>query len=142
MNTRPETYQKQDSEPLKGMANFARWWSPKARSLSPSDIDAWLHSRTGDRHLFIEFKTQNEDLSKMGGQLEGLTSLTRRDGIQVLIVFDPYWNDPSSAPMDREAPLRVVVIRNGRVQPEQVTTLGRFSDCVWDWNWDKGPLAS
>ena len=77
----------------------------------------------------------------MGGQLEGLISLSRRPGQQVLIVFDPYWNDPSDTVMDPGAELRVQVIRKGRVQPEFTTTIGRLAATVFQWQWNEGALA-
>lgn len=141
MQTTPERYQKQSTQPLLGMANFRRWRHPDAQKISPSDIDAWQHARVGDRHLFTEFKTSNEDTSKMGGQLEGLLSLSRRPGIQVLIVFDPYWNDPSDTRMDPETPLRVQLLRSGQFVTVRPTTIGRFAQAVWDWQWNRGPLA-
>jgi hypothetical protein len=139
--TNPELFQLQDTRPLYGMANYHRWRHPRAEKISPSDIDAWQHSRTGDRHLFIDFKAAREGISKMGGQLEGLRSLSRRPGVQVLIVFDPFNEDCSDERMDPATPLRVKIIRNGEVRDGHGLTVGKFAQAVWDWQWGNGPLA-
>ena len=135
----PEAYQKH--APLYGMENFARWRHASQRRVSPSDIDAWQHARKGDRHLFLEFKTTNETVEKMGGQLEGLLSLSRKPGVQVVIVFDPYWNTTSTSMMDPDTPLTVKVLRGGVMLHPQQTTIGRFSEAIRGWQWNEGALA-
>lgn len=137
----PEAYQKQDEQPLYGFNNYARWRDKRAKRLSPSDIDAWQHARVGDRHLFLEFKAAREHARKVDGQLEGLLSLSRRPGMQVLVVFDPFHKDCSTDRMPEDMPLRARLLRGGLDKNVRNLTVGKMGAAVFDWQWNKGPLA-
>lgn len=134
---RPEVHQLGG---LLGMQQF-RWWShPELTHVGFSDIDAWQHSRKGNRHLFADFKTSNEDLSKMGGQLDGLMDLSRLPGCQVLIIFDPHHGYEIQRPMDLGTPIRVELLRNGSFASVLPMTLGRLQAATFEWRDRAGAL--
>lgn len=134
---RPEVHQLGG---LLGMQQF-RWWAhPELTHVGFSDIDAWQHSRKGNRHLFADFKTSNEDLSRMGGQLDGLMDLSRLPGCQVLIIFDPHHGHVIHRPMDLSTPIRVELLRNGSFASVAPMTLGRLQAATFEWRECQGAL--
>lgn len=152
----PEEYAAQNERPLYGMQNWGRWADASVHSVSNSDIDMWRHSRNGNRHLFTEFKAIREDpgilatpelmrdalYRNMGGQIEGLESLSCIPGAQVVILWDPYHLDASNDRMDPDMPLHIEVIRNGMpISMKKLTTIGRWAKHVLNWQNNEGPLA-
>lgn len=127
--------------PLFGMTRFSRWRDKRARVLSLSDIDAWQHADLGDRHMFIDFKAKDEKALEVDGQKRGYLSLSRKPGMQVLLVFDPFNHDSSKARLPPHTPLRKRLLRGGASKNVTNLTVGKLGAAVFDWHWNKGPLA-
>lgn len=125
----------------RGMQQFDRWYIPPAgrRRIYPSDSDAVLHSRNGNRFLFFEFKPVGlEDVP--GAQGELLRGLSLKEGVQAIVVFDPCWDDASDEKYDPKATLRSILFRRG-VRHDTVTTVERLNASVADWYDNRGSLA-
>lgn len=79
----------------KGMSDFARWFRPGLvnKKVMPSDVDALLHTRKGNRFLMMEFKPVFSGVTI--GQRITLDGFGKLPGCTALAVFDPFSNDVS-----------------------------------------------
>lgn len=116
----------------RGMQDFARWWRPIPgnAAVSPSDVDALLHTKHGDRFLMLEFKPARGRVTT--GQRRTLLAFSRKEGCQALVVFDPHSRDDSRTPYDPELVLDVVLYTGGREVPESVT-VARLVQAMHEW---------
>lgn len=116
----------------RGMQDFARWWKPVPGhpGVAPSDVDALLHSKYGDRLLMLEFKPARGRVS--AGQRRTLLAFSAKDGCCAIVVHDPHSRDDSRQPYDPELTLDAVLYLGGREIPQRVT-LARLVEAIHDW---------
>ena len=125
----------------RGMAEYGRWWTPipEAPSVSPSDLDGYLHSRHGDRFLLFEFKPAGAEVGK--GQAMSLLAFSRKPGVQCLVVFDPMAHDESRSRYSPDLALDVDWYRNGAIYTV-TATVQRLVEQVHDWYRGDGLLVN
>ena len=116
----------------KGMSDFARWFRPglKNTKVMPSDVDALLHTKRGNRFLMMEFKPQYSGVTI--GQRITLDGFGKLPGCTALAVFDPFASTTDRERYEDELPLKLTLFKSGG-EATMTLTVDEFNREIKSW---------
>jgi len=122
-----------EANPPKGMCDYARWYRPPGidSRMMPSDGDAILHSKNGNRFILFEFKPQHGSLTV--GQRILLEGFSEKPGCMSVAIYDPYSHDKSRRRYADDLELEMTVFMDGVEQDVYLTNVENLNKFIAWW---------